>query len=302
MMKNKTDKALEQFKEDLIKRMEQAVESNERFEWVQPWTGGSPLAVSYMESRPYRGINQVRLPKGEFITFNMVRKLQEKNPDIRIRKGEKCCARVIYFGAKEEEYEDKKTGEIKKRRKTFSRQTPVFSIDQVEGIESKFSFEEVIHNQDSVSENADKIIDNYCEKNDIKLVIFNGGSQPRFSPDNDEVLMNDRRQYKSIHEYYSTIFHELIHSTMKHFKRKLSYEMEEVVAECGANLCCNLLGIYDDRSEACDNNLAYLLGWLKRIKNSDSEMKNLMDAMDMAQKATNLIVGDFNLLEWKETL
>jgi antirestriction protein ArdC len=109
--------------------------------------------------------------------------------------------------------------------------------------------------------------------------------------------MPSRSLFSSVEEYYSTLFHELTHST-GHSSRvgregieqlntfgSDSYSKEELVAEMGAPMLCGLTGL---APKTLENSAAYLQTWLSVLK-SDSRM--VVTAASAAQKAVDYIVG-----------
>ena len=118
-----------------------------------------------------------------------------------------------------------------------------------------------------------------------------------YRPSIDTVGMPSRNAFNSAEEYYSTLFHELTHST-GHTKRlgrdgieKLntfgseSYSKEELIAEMGAAMLCGIAGI---ERKTLSNSAAYLQSWINVLK-SDSRM--VVQAAAQAQKAADYIVG-----------
>ena len=95
-------------------------------------------------------------------------------------------------------------------------------------------------------------------------------------------------------EYYSTLFHELSHSTghSSRLDRKLDtdpkpfgssdYGKEELVAEMSAAFLCSHAGI---QPAVIGNQAAYLAGWLKQIK---SDKKLVISAAGQAQRCRRL--------------
>ena len=108
-------------------------------------------------------------------------------------------------------------------------------------------------------------------------------------------------QFISANEYYSTAFHESIHSTMKESrcnraeesKGKLvafgsgDYSKEELVAEIGSAALMNIMGIETQRSFR--NNVAYIQNWLSVLKN---DVKFIVSASGKAEKAVKYILGE----------
>ena len=110
--------------------------------------------------------------------------------------------------------------------------------------------------------------------------------------------MPSRAAFNSQAEYYSTLFHELTHST-GHASRigregieqlntfgSESYSKEELVAEMGAAMLCGVTGI---APATLQNSAAYLKTWIERLR-SDSRL--LVSAASAAQKAADYIRGE----------
>ena len=113
--------------------------------------------------------------------------------------------------------------------------------------------------------------------------------------------MPKERLFESAEEYYSTLFHELTHST-GHQKRlnrstltdlcpfgSTNYSKEELVAEMGAAMLAGHAGI---ENKVVDNSAAYIGGWLSRLK---SDKKLAVHAAAQAQKAVDHILGQSEL-------
>jgi antirestriction protein ArdC len=108
--------------------------------------------------------------------------------------------------------------------------------------------------------------------------------------------MPNPRAFFQDEQYYSTIFHELVHST-GHINRtgrheKLpnhkfgsqDYSQEELVAEMGAAYLCYMTGI---QNATIDNSAAYIKSWIGKFK---EDKKILLMACSMAQKAVDYIM------------
>ena len=99
-------------------------------------------------------------------------------------------------------------------------------------------------------------------------------------------------------EYYSTLFHELSHSTghSTRLDRKIDtdpkpfgssdYGKEELVAEMSAAFLCGHAGIHPT---VIGNQAAYLDGWLKEIK---ADKKLVIAAAGQAQRSADWIRGE----------
>ena len=107
-----------------------------------------------------------------------------------------------------------------------------------------------------------------------------GGNQPAYYPKTDSILIPEIDKFHSPQEYYSTFFHELIHSTghgkrlsrpgvtLGKLKSKLDYAKEELIAEMGAVFLCAESGIL---FHIIDNSAKYLKGWNSRLVKSMKE-------------------------------
>jgi len=130
-----------------------------------------------------------------------------------------------------------------------------------------------------------------------KPTIRHGGNYASYSKVLDSVQMPERTCFNSGEEYYSTLFHELTHSTghparlnrssLTDFERfgDQNYSREELVAEMGSAFLCGITGI---ENRTINNSAAYLANWLDALKN-DSRL--VLVAAGQAQKAADLILN-----------
>lgn len=113
----------------------------------------------------------------------------------------------------------------------------------------------------------------------------------------DLVQMPERSSFESAEEYYSTLFHELAHSTghpnrlnrstLTDFERwgDATYSKEELVAELAAAFLAGFCGI---ENRTIKNSAAYLANWLHALR-TDSRM--IVVAASQAQRATDLVLN-----------
>ena len=145
---------------------------------------------------------------------------------------------------------------------------------------------------------AEEVVASYIEREGIKLVIENGNSA-FYRPNQDIVSVPELAQYEVCEEYYSTLFHELTHSTGHakrlnrdgivgvHFFGDEGYSKEELVAEMGAAFICNMLGM--DCKKAFKNSVAYIHSWLGALRN---DKKMIVMATTKAEQAANYILNN----------
>jgi antirestriction protein ArdC len=108
--------------------------------------------------------------------------------------------------------------------------------------------------------------------------------------------MPDRKRFLDAPHYYSTLFHELVHSTGHtsrlnrtfgdHFGDEL-YSKEELVAEMGAAFLCAIAGIANEHTDR--NTIAYIQNWISKLE-ADNHL--VIHAAGNAQRAADCILGD----------
>lgn len=177
-----------------------------------------------------------------------------------MKKGEK--AHMVVFW-KWIEQEDEETGE--KKEIPFLRYYNVFHIDQCEGISAKHTTPTQLPDGAEALDEAQEIIYAYLERESVKL-IHEEGDRAFYRPSTDEVVLPIRKQFVSTAEYYSTVFHELTHSTghpsrlnrltSPAFFGSEAYSKEELVAEIGASALVSHVGL--ETSTSLRNNVAYI--------------------------------------------
>lgn len=261
--------------------------------WQKPWHGAVDGAVSYETGRPYSFLNQCLLGRpGEWLTFNQIKKLGGK-----IKKGAKSG--IVTFV---KTYVKKGKGEViegedaKDEMGFVLRYYNVFHIDDCEGIPTKIKKEREQSDLKSI-ELADKVANEYVEREDTLKLEIKLSNRAYYSPATDTVVVPQLDQYDAVEEFYSTMFHELVHSTgvSKRCDRGLNkvsskhsdeYSREELVAEMGSAMILNQLGI--DNEKAFKNSVAYLQSWLSALKN-DNRM--IVWAASKTEKAVKYIRG-----------
>lgn len=265
--------------------------------WRKPWklgVGGSVLA-NY-DGREYRGINRFVLPMlaeargyhtGIFITYKRLTELGGK-----LKEGSKGLP--VYFWGRGKGERDDGTEYAFMVFRYFT----VFAIEQCEGIELPKWYKDRMAEIEAMPkpapiDAAEAIVASYKDK----PVIAEGGDRACYYPGMDKINMPLREAFHNAEGYYSTLFHELAHSTghTSRLNRKEvmggdyfgshNYSVEELVAELTACFLCNDSGI---AHATIENSEAYLAGWFKAIKN---DPKMFAMAAARAQKAADWIHG-----------
>lgn len=284
----------------MVERIETAIQNKERFQWVKPWKG-LPLGnyMNYLKDgdnmREYRGINRILLDGGLYLTMNQLNELEKKDgKQYKIRKG--CTRETVYF-YKQYLYDKKDSdgnkildeeGNPIKQKFFMMRFYNVFNIADIEGLDVDFGLEE--YDETTLTKAADKLIKDFCKRTGLKMSVKKGSDKAYYSPMEHSITVPDKAQFKSIEEYYSTVFHELTHSTAKELDRELGgkfgsekYSFEELIAELGSAFIMQSLGFDTTKTEK--NSIAYLKGWLKKLK---EDVGFIVKASNQAQKASDL--------------
>jgi antirestriction protein ArdC len=249
------------------------------------------MPVNLVSGKAYRGINPFLLGSQGYgsrywLTFNQAAKLGG-----HVKKGEKSSIVTFWNIGEEKIIRNAETGKERKSKPILLRYYAVFNVEQTEGIADKLGLG-----------NAAPRIPNIeaCES-----IVAGMPNAPRreqsdrawYRPSNDSVGMPSRNAFHSSEEFYSTLFHELTHST-GHASRvgredieqlntfgSESYSKEELIAEMGAAMLCGITGI---APATIPNSAAYLKHWIDRLR---GDSKLLVSAASQAQKAADYIRG-----------
>lgn len=182
--------------------------------------------------------------------------------------------------------------------KGFLRYYRVFNIADTTGIEYEVPKGHHKTKKEKIA-TAEAIIKSFRDKPEI----LNDEEKAYYKIKEDKVWLPKIESFDSPEEYYSTLFHELIHSTlhesrvnrMKNYEKKESkaqYAFEELIAELGASYLCGLSGILEVTHI---NQASYLKGWYEKLKKlTDENTDFFVFATREAQKAVDYIIKDFD--------
>ena len=256
--------------------------------WKKPWNAGMGRPKSALGSE-YRGINYLNcvltIMVKEYKSPLFLTYKQAQSIGGQVRKGEKGIP-ILFYGRTEKENKDESY--------CFAKFYTVFNTDQIDGIDSvKALIKPAIKNDIPLIDRCEAVAKGFSCAPEVK----HGGNQACYIPIRDEIRMPEISTFNSSEEYYSTLFHEFVHSTghEKRLKRDTLvhaaafgspvYNKEELVAELGSAFLCAETGI---SPRVLDNQAAYIKGFLSMLKKSP---KDLVSAASQAQKATDLILG-----------
>lgn len=268
--------------------------------WRKPWrAGGADVARNGITHRAYQGINVLLLAYSPYTSNRWVTFKQAQSVGTAPKKGEHGVP-VVYWKVGEYEKVDETTGKVEKKKSFLLRYSTVFNKEQLIDPDAlpKKRGGDIVETVDATPDwdavaAAESILAGYDNAPSIAHVV---GDKAFYSPDLDAINLPARAQFEEAGEYYSTLFHELAHST-GHESRigrhepchapfgTPVYAKEELVAELGSAFLCAHAGI--DNTLA--NSAAYIQGWLRALQN---DHKLIVEASSAAQKAARWILGD----------
>ena len=258
--------------------------------WRKTWTTGLPKSLT--TGKEYRGVNILVLGTAEHISRYWVSYREALRLGGHVRKGERATP-VVYWKwrtpaelAKIQE----KTG-----RDSLAPCVPfvnaVFNLEQIEGVERPV--DDVPNHSHARLEIADQMLAVTPDKPEI---IHTVTKDPAYSPRLDRITLPHLSQFESADEYYSTLFHELVHSTghpkrLNRFAevegdRFERYSFEELIAEFGAAFLSAFAGIKSPTTEALQ--ASYIEGWSRALR---KDPRLIVRAAAAAQRATDYIRG-----------
>jgi antirestriction protein ArdC len=216
-----------------------------------------------------------------WLTFNRAKQLGGN-----VRRGEHGTKIVFWkFDSYEIETAD---GETEQRKSATLRYCTVFNLEQTEGLKALLTLPPACP-----IESAEEIAKGMPDP-----PAFEQDARAAYIPSRDVVTMPSRTAFESQAEYYSTLFHELTHST-GHATRLAregfdtpqkfgseSYSRQELIAKMGSAMPCGVVGI---EQSTLANSAAYLKAWISRLK---ADSKLVISAASAAQKAADYIRGE----------
>ena len=255
--------------------------------WQKPWTDAG-VPMNLMSKRPYRGINlwlllSLNYERNLFLTWDQLKKIGGS-----VNQGQHGHIVVFWKNVKKQPEELDK--EQNPKMIPMLRYYKVFNIDQCRDIPLG-AIPQLVKDEFEPIEYCDSIIVNMSDC----PVIKHKEQRAYYHVTEDYINMPKKKSFKSVEAYYSTLFHELVHSTgsEKRLARKSitemnefgseQYSIEELIAELGAAYLCSLAGILNKEIQ---NTVAYIDGWLGKLKN---DKRFIVQASGQAQRAVDLI-------------
>lgn len=257
--------------------------------WQKPWaTTGIPRNL--LSKRPYRGINlwlllSLNYEQNLFLTWDQVKQVGGS-----VNKGE--TGQVVIFWKTAKKEETVAGSEEKQKTTPVLRYYKVFNIAQCSNIPTTL-YEQPMQQEIDPLTACENIITGMPGCPPIR----HKEHKAYYHIEEDYINLPKRKSFASSESYYSTLFHELVHST-GHEKRlnratitqmaefgSEPYSIEELIAELGSCYLCNHTGILNPEVQ---NSAAYINGWLGMLK---KDKRFIVQASAQAQKAVDCILN-----------
>ena len=267
--------------EKVIKQLEQGV-----VPWRQPWATVRG-AYNVVTGKSYSLLNTLLLAhSGKYATFKQWTVLGQK-----LKPGSKS-EQIVFWKIYEKDDE----------RIPVLRYYNVFHESQLEQPQGDFSTVGSTGSTGSTGsavsagstqldkdDLAEQVIFDYCNRESLQV---KHGSVACYNWDKDYITVPSLELFNLSNEYYSTCFHEMIHSTgatqrlHRNFSRA-GYAQEELIAELGSIYLMHRLGL--EVTETFDNSVSYLNSWIEVLKR---DARVLVICSGKAEKAANYVLGD----------
>lgn len=278
--------------------------------WRKGWRDGVKIkgktygAQNYVSQSPYRGFNAFSIAlfnmanNSNYTYFLTLKQIKERGGDL-IKGAEGIYVAAFIRSEKTKQHPtnpDLVNVEIKQGIIPYI----VYPLEQTKGVKpikrkdikagDSTDIEDIIVKPQTV-------IDQMPKAPPIK----HGGDRAYYTPAGDFVQMPLKKSFHTLNEYYSTLFHELVHSTgsSKRLDRKFKpttkfgdkdYAFEELIAELGASYLCGVTGI---EYFTLKNSAAYLESWSRRLSiEMKSDKTFFFRAIMGATKAAKYIIGE----------
>jgi antirestriction protein ArdC len=266
--------------------------------WEKPWKtpryAGGPFPRNFYTGKPYRGINVLLLWSSEYsspfwLTFKQAQALKGT-----VRKGEHGTPIIFYKQLPDHATKDEEGTDEDERVPFVLCHYTVFNVEQCDGLTLPEISQPAIAPEIDEDEVCESIVNRWENRPALHLT---SPTEYRayYRPSTDSVHMPARSRFVDAPHYYSTLFHELIHSTGHESRLNRTfgdrfgdelYSKEELVAEMGAAFLCAIAGIANEHTNR--NTTAYIQNWIEKL---EEDNRLIVHAAANAQRAADLILG-----------
>ena len=267
--------------------------------------GGYGYPKNALTLKEYNGINfwtlNIQKRKLEFTSNLWATKKAWLSVGATILEGQEKNGRAIFYYSTFKK-DVKKNEKMDEKTFAFLKVSYVYNLAQVDLKNSTYS--------PAIETPDNKVIDNQEIENFINSIDglhlhhTNDGTC-HYNLTADKIVMSDKKTFKDTPDnsatgnYYSVLFHELIHwsgaknrlarfeKNKKRFKdnAQLEYAHEELIAEIGAVLLSQRFNL---QKTVNTNNLAYLKSWISALQNDN---KFLISALSQSYRASEFLLN-----------
>lgn len=255
--------------------------------WRKPWADQMPRSMS--TGKTYRGINLFLLDSGWWGTYKKIAEMGGQ-----VRKGEKGSVAVFW------RFIDSTDADGNEKKIPLLRYYRVFrhtQADWADGMPEKFSQSNLPGTDNERIVAAEQIVTTYRKSENAPRFDAEGWDRACYIPSTDAIQIPALEQFEASEHYYSTMFHEMGHSTGAASRLNREgvtdtvmfgshrYAREELVAEMTAAMLMGQCGIEDATIES---SAAYLKHWRDQI---EADPRLIVKAAGEAQRAADHILG-----------
>ena len=267
-----------------------------RIPWRRTWTVVDP--ANAISGKTYRGINAMLLwePASNYDSRWFVTARQAEQLGGCVNEYEISNGHIVTFWKMQEPTivdPDDPENSPRRYKAPVLRYYNVYNIKQCEGLNLPDRCAPDPTGAVSPLPLPQAVFSDYIARENIRMK----KGKPAYSPSKDYIMMPPLSNFIGAEAYYSTAYHEAIHSTghqcrLARFKPDAPlkfgnevYSKEELVAEIGAAFLCARTGI--ERPETYENSVAYLQSWIAALEN---DHRMIVFAASAAQKAADYIL------------
>ena len=169
----------------------------------------------------------------------------------------------------------------------------MFNVEQCDGLTLPEIEQPILPDEAVIDETCEAIVGGWSNRPSLHLYGETEYSA-YYRPSTDSVHMPVRARFVDAPHYYSTLFHELIHSTGHESRLNRTfgahfgdaqYSKEELIAEMGAAFLCAIAGIANEDTDR--NTAAYIQNWISKL---EEDNRLIVHAAANAQKGVDSIV------------
>ncbi len=284
--------------------------------WQAPWIREPVFSAADphngKNARRYHGINEYNLlfaayryfdGDTRFFTQNQINKM-----GLSVKEGEEELGTPVFFFSdrsrrikKDEDGNPVKDENGKDVYETFKispifRTYIVYNGQQINGLmpfkdwKEKFEKDQEPTSDNSIDGIDQKKADEFIKNSPVKIIEREKDSFEAFyQPSTDSIQINSKSSFKNQSDYYSTVFHEMIHSTgpatrlnresFVAYGQAISKRAEEeLIAEIGSVILSDKVNLHYSNS----NSASYIESWANLIKNPEFKLSSVFPQVNDA--------------------